>query len=488
LYRLLSHALTKEQERARAAAAVPRMTALSAEEFDRGREAYERQQADDRFFDGHAWDIALASGANYAMVRALLRYSFQTQEGQAVVQVLGGLVEAVSGLLTLNPLLYGLGLDQVQAGATTLVTGTPTPTLVFSAYYRSARALGADEDTARGLAGLLEFATHAGANAGLGRLGSPAEAGPFALGSNCFVAGTPLLTPQGARPVECFHTGDMILSRAQHDPDGPIEAKVVENVFVRVASIWVLQVREQVIRTTCEHPFYVRGQGWRCTQELKPADQLLSHDGQWVAVEAVAETGEVTTVYNLRVANHHTYFVGCEGWGFSVWAHNAEYTIVKVRGARQLTIIDSQGEVIGALASRREGIGFTSVEAAQAWAKENLGDSVITVNAGQRVFRPTPPHTEPIGQIHHPISRPIQRELENHRTLKGTLKREDYATQAWDEAAHASHDSVQRAVDKEVIAWILDPRNEDATPEEFLTFLRWRYSQPDMKARFPNGF
>ncbi|MCZ2340833.1 MAG: HINT domain-containing protein, partial [Bacteroidales bacterium] len=30
----------------------------------------------------------------------------------------------------------------------------------------------------------------------------------------------------------------------------------------------------------------------------------------------------VEVVYNLRVADWHTYFVGGEDWGFSVWAHN----------------------------------------------------------------------------------------------------------------------------------------------------------------------
>ena len=28
-------------------------------------------------------------------------------------------------------------------------------------------------------------------------------------------------------------------------------------------------------------------------------------------------------VYNLRVADYHTYFVGDESWGFALWAHNA---------------------------------------------------------------------------------------------------------------------------------------------------------------------
>jgi filamentous hemagglutinin len=33
----------------------------------------------------------------------------------------------------------------------------------------------------------------------------------------------------------------------------------------------------------------------------------------------------VATVYNLRVAEYHTYFVGSLEWGFSVWAHNAYF-------------------------------------------------------------------------------------------------------------------------------------------------------------------
>jgi hypothetical protein len=57
---------------------------------------------------------------------------------------------------------------------------------------------------------------------------------------------------------------------------------------------------------------------------LKPGDLLPGHDGRWVSVEEVVDTGEWETVYNLQVADHHTYFVGSEEWGFSVWAHNAE--------------------------------------------------------------------------------------------------------------------------------------------------------------------
>ena len=43
----------------------------------------------------------------------------------------------------------------------------------------------------------------------------------------------------------------------------------------------------------------------------------------WKTVEAVVDTGRLETVYNLEIEGDHTYFVGCDEWGFSVWAHNA---------------------------------------------------------------------------------------------------------------------------------------------------------------------
>src|SRR5439155_1692868 len=36
--------------------------------------------------------------------------------------------------------------------------------------------------------------------------------------------------------------------------------------------------------------------------------------------------GEVTTVYNIRIYEYHTYFVGSRSWGFSVWVHNPSGT------------------------------------------------------------------------------------------------------------------------------------------------------------------
>ena len=48
----------------------------------------------------------------------------------------------------------------------------------------------------------------------------------------------------------------------------------------------------------------------------------------------------------MRIAEYHTYFVGASDWGFSVWAHNAEYSI-RVGSNGKFEIVNSKGELIG---------------------------------------------------------------------------------------------------------------------------------------------
>src|SRR5262249_20359541 len=93
-------------------------------------------------------------------------------------------------------------------------------------------------------------------------------------------------------------------------------------VFQNHLPLLNLHVRDQVVRTTALHPFFVQNKGWIAAHELAAGDLLRSHDGQWVPVEEVVDNGEESVVYNLRVSEYHTYFVGGEDWGFSVWAHN----------------------------------------------------------------------------------------------------------------------------------------------------------------------
>jgi hypothetical protein len=84
---------------------------------------------------------------------------------------------------------------------------------------------------------------------------------------------------------------------------------------------WETVLPGRVIDTTEEHPFYVQGKGWTPARELKEGDLVRTVDG-WAPVTGVKDTGQYDTVYNLRVADYHTYFVGAPEWGFAVWAHN----------------------------------------------------------------------------------------------------------------------------------------------------------------------
>jgi hypothetical protein len=220
----------------------------------------------------------------------------------------------------------------------------------------------------------------AGAAAGEGAQGEKqtVEALLEVIGQDtCFVAGTPLLTPAGEKLIEQFQPGDVILSRSERDPNGPVETKWVEEVFVRVAPVLNLHVGGRVIRTTAEHPFYVHGKGWITARELLPGDWLDSHDGQRIAVEAVTDSGEVTTVYNLRVAEYHTYFVGSRQWGFSVWAHNAKYEVVRTPQGLKIRNKETKKFAIG---RGRKGhfVGKDMDEVRDFVARQNIKDVDLT--------------------------------------------------------------------------------------------------------------
>jgi hypothetical protein len=154
-----------------------------------------------------------------------------------------------------------------------------------------------------------------------------------AVSNSCFTGETKIMARGwwgcGWRRIDEIIPGDEVLSRDENNPYGPLMWKLVELRFVRTARIVHLHVGGKVIRTTAEHPLWVYGKGWVTAIELRAGDRLNSHDGQGVAVEQMYDTGQYETVYNVSVADFHTYFVGSDLWGFSVWAHNAVAAIYR---------------------------------------------------------------------------------------------------------------------------------------------------------------
>jgi hypothetical protein len=60
--------------------------------------------------------------------------------------------------------------------------------------------------------------------------------------------------PVGSKRIEDFKAGDIVLSRDEHDLDGVVSPKSVEEVFINFANVIRVHVGGQVIGTTVEHP------------------------------------------------------------------------------------------------------------------------------------------------------------------------------------------------------------------------------------------
>ena len=126
-----------------------------------------------------------------------------------------------------------------------------------------------------------------------------------------------------------------MLASPEEGPDGPVEAKLVEEVFTNDALLVELLVGGRSIRTTGEHPFYVRGKGWLKATALQKGDLLRSDDGQWVPVEGVerpASTRRSTTCAWLT----GTPTSSAPGVGLQRLAHNEYFSSGWTEGARQI--------------------------------------------------------------------------------------------------------------------------------------------------------
>ncbi len=236
-----------------------------------------------------------------------------------------------------------------------------------------------------------------------------------ALGQGCFAAGTKLWTPQGYRNVEDIQPGDLVYARDENDPAAPVVVRVVEERFERTGNVLHLHVAGELIRTTPEHPFYVFRKGWTQAGALVEGDWISTLAGGWVVVEELYDTGLFEAVYNVRVAEYHTYFVGEEGWGFGVWAHNtygyramslAEYA--QVSGTNPVWTDPPGGTVDPAYKwfweTQTEAVGFRTylialagTNAAQIQQAEQETQVIVKVNFPNDIttYRPRYPHSNP---------------------------------------------------------------------------------------------
>ena len=137
----------------------------------------------------------------------------------------------------------------------------------------------------------------------------------------CFAAGTSVMTPEGEKPIEDLEVGDLVMSRHENNIEGGIKPKQIEEVFHGHSELLQLEVGAQRLRVTRPHRFFAGGKGWVAAEDLAIGDMVATDSG-FEMVTGVSETEVAERVYNFRVADFHTYFVGNQSAGFVVWTHN----------------------------------------------------------------------------------------------------------------------------------------------------------------------
>jgi hypothetical protein len=127
----------------------------------------------------------------------------------------------------------------------------------------------------------------------------------------CFAKGTLILLADGtSQAIETIEAGQMVLAAPDTDPEAaPAPCKVVQVYHNAPARVFEVHVAGEVIRTTANHPFYVKGNGWVKVQDLAVADELRTQNGAWLKIQKTEESQSMESVFNLQVEGDHTYFV-----------------------------------------------------------------------------------------------------------------------------------------------------------------------------------
>lgn len=128
---------------------------------------------------------------------------------------------------------------------------------------------------------------------------------------DCLVLGTLIVTESGLRPIERIRVGDLVLT--QDVESGQIALKPVLRTTIRpAASTKEFRLSSgEIVRSTMGHQWWVIGQGWFKTKDLKEGMALRTSSG-FATILSLKDAGEIET-YNLVVDEYHTYFVGQSG-------------------------------------------------------------------------------------------------------------------------------------------------------------------------------
>ena len=128
-----------------------------------------------------------------------------------------------------------------------------------------------------------------------------------------------VLTGAGLVAIETIKAGDKVIA-TNPETNQTEEKTVVETYINQTECIVHLHIKNEVINTTKNHPFYVKEKGFVEACELSKGDEIMNASGGSYLVERIEFEDKEETVYNFQVEDYHTYYVGES----SVLVHNAD--------------------------------------------------------------------------------------------------------------------------------------------------------------------
>ncbi len=274
-------------------------------------EAGNRARDEDRGFWGRLWDAGVgAIQYGYDFVRGLMAGLGDQIRG--LIDLVSDPIEAARGLVELGRAFYNDPEGTVRSLAQ-LIGQEAVDTIVRATQcgaYDLGRVIGQHVNPVVVLRLGIRLARFGG------NLDDAVTGTRRDFGCASFVAGTPVLLPEGARAIEQIRRGDQVLSR---DDTAWTEApQNVTQLFNRIApDVWELVTESETYRLTDNHPLWVQGKGWTETKDVTNADVLGSRSGD-VRVLSNRSRGESAQVFNFKVDKTPSYFVGEQG----LWAHN----------------------------------------------------------------------------------------------------------------------------------------------------------------------
>jgi len=136
---------------------------------------------------------------------------------------------------------------------------------------------------------------------------------------NSFTGDTLVHTEDGLIPIKELSIGEKVWSL-----DG-ITGKEGWNDIVHLIKgtkkydLIIIELENgNLIEATDDHPIYTTEIGWKLASDLRKDDIVLLRSGEFTTITSVSSARRADTVYNLTVANAHTYYVGTQG----LLAHN----------------------------------------------------------------------------------------------------------------------------------------------------------------------